>query len=531
MIKNKKTLQYGLVLLGVLTFLFIAGCGKKADTGKPSSEANSSPGILEQILEPEPPKLASELFAEGLRKSLVEAIDKSAKMRTISFDMLLNPRVQADNRLQGHTEFNILLTNDEEPNETASISSKSDVDKKTGDASMTISMKGGGETVTTGGIYFFDQYLLVQKGDVEKPMIQYEMDPSVADSYQSLHALERFMRLLSEPTKPKMSESEWISAIDTYLETVSAKAEEEHYVSEEQNTTFAGIEETCTVITLTLSGQNAADTVRGLVELISLDPTFKALFVSHYQTDEDTYGVTGMDGLLRDLDALTADEIDAMDLTFRTLQGDNSSGLYMNTAVGEKSASLLLRFFELDHARQVDMNFSGFEDGGVKLNEMNTPEGGDNYSGQMIYEDISPGGETYESTKMMTKNTVAGDNYTAKLEFAYNMAGDGEKDPLDISGNYDYSQIKSGQSITGELIGSSVIKNGDEPQSFGVSITTNQGEGTDAISVPQFIEGSGISTSDPTALYEALAEQLNQERYNNVPPSMKLMLTLLSILI
>ena len=539
MFTHKKALKYGLVLLVALMLLFAAGCGGKVEPGSPSSGPDNrpassekeGPGILEKLFETETPKSASELFAEGLRKSLVEAMDKSGQISSASFNLLLSPGVQADNHLWGHTESGILITNASEPDKTSSVVTRADFDAKTGDTSMTISIKGGGETVNTGGIYFFDHYLLVQKADVEEPMIRHKLDPSVANSYKSLPALERFMRLLSEPSKPKMSDSEWLSAIDAYLQTVSAIAGDKNYASEKQDSTFAGIDESCTAITLTLSGQNAADTASGLVELISLDPSLKALFVSHDKTDEDTYGVTGMDGLLRDLGSLTPDEIDAMDLTFKILLGDNSCGLYMNAAVGGKSASLLLRFFELGHARQIDMAFSGFDGGGVKLNEMNSSEGGDNYSGQIIYQDISPGGGVHEYAEMITKSTIAGDSYTAKLEIRYNMASDGDADPVDVSGSYDYSQLTSGQSIVGESTGSSVLDSGDGPNSFSVSVTINQGEGAASPSAPQFIEGSGISTSDPAALYAALSANLTQESYNNTPLSMKLVLTLISMLI
>jgi hypothetical protein len=535
---RKKLLRRGLVLLIALILAVTAGCGGREPSDDLDDTSDDAvvgfkkifPKVSDKTIREEVPKSAEELFAEGARKSLVEALNKSEQLNSARLGTLLSPGAGADERHPGHTESTVTLANTAEPGESISILTVADYDPKTGSSSMSISIKENGETLASGGIYFTDNVLLIKKADVEQPMIRHELDPAMVDSYKSLPALERFMRLLSEPTKPKMSDDEWLAAIDSYLQSVAAIAGDDNYVMENQSSTFAGIEEDCTAITLTLQGGDAADTVRGLAELLSRDPSLKALFVSQDMTDEDSYGITGMDGLLRDLGALTPEERDALNLTFKILLGEHSSALYISAQTGSKSTSLLLRFFAQGYARQIDITFTGFDGGGVKLNDLMSPEGGDNYAGQLVYEDISPGGKRHEYTEVTSQNIITEGSYTAWLEFKYSRADGEDMSPFDVNGTYDYTQWKSGQSITGESSGVSTMTMDGSPASFNVSVALDQDENGSAVNVPQFMEGVGVSTSDPAGLYAALGEGLTQESYRNAPVSTRLAFSIAAML-
>lgn len=541
MYRHKKLFQWGLVLLSALLLLCASGCSAyQKGLGKVMNVLESKLELpengLSNLLTPDSKGKASgsdaERFAEGVRRSLVEALSRSERIRSARLHLLLAPGAPSGGQQPGHTEFNITLFNPSEPEEAVSIVTQADHDPKTGNASMTVSFQGNGETVNSGGIYFVDNYLLVQKADVERPLIRHEIDPAVAESYRSLPALERFMRLLSQPSAPKMSDSEWLSAINSYLKTLSDAAEQEDYTAEKQSATFAGIGESCTAITLTLGGEDAADAVRGLAELLALDPSLKSLFVSQHMEDEGTPGVTGMDGLLRDLNALTPGERDEMALIVEVLLGENASALSLDVQTGRKTASLLLRFFESGYARQSEISFTGFDGGGVRFSEMNSPQGGDVYTGLLVYEDLSPGGERCEYTEVTSENIITKDRYDADLEVWYHRAADDEdSDPFELGGGYHYSQRKSGQSIVGESSGFSNLMQYDEEDTFEMSVTLHQEEGSFSVNPPQFMEETGIRTADPESLYAALGENLTPEIYNNTPLSMRLVSTLVSILI
>ncbi len=527
---RKKLQRLGLVLLSASILISAGGCGKKSSGGFGKLENNIRETIGETINKVVP-KTAAELFAEGAKKALVEALQKSEQINSARFNLLMGTGLRSQEQRPGYTKSDIVISNASNPNETISITMEAAYDPQTTDSSMGIIIGQNGETTGSGGIYFYDNYMIVKKADIDKPMIRHTIEPDVADSYKSLPALERFMRLLSEPLKPKISEGEWLSSIDSFLEAVYASAAEENFVLESQNSNFAGLDEDCAAITLTLSGEAAANTVRGLGELISKDPSLKAIFVSYHMIYEDVYGVTGMDGLLRDLDSLSSEEINAMSLTFKILLGDNSSALYISANAEEKSSSLLLRFFELGYASQMDINFTGFDGGGVKLSEINSYEGGDNYSGLFLFEDFSPGGMRQEYAEMRSESVITEDSYTSNLNLVYNRAPDFDLESIDVNGSYDYSHVKSGQNIIGQSSGLSTVNIGGDINNFNISVTINQDEAGHPVSAPEFIEGLGISTYEPASLYPVLGETLTQEQYNNAPISMKLVFSIISMLV
>ncbi|NLV85612.1 MAG: hypothetical protein GX025_00115 [Clostridiales bacterium] len=529
---RKKLQRLGLVLLSASILISASGCraGKKNSGGFGSLE-NNLRETIDGAINKAVPKTAPELFAEGAKKALVEALQKSEQINSARFNLLMGTAVRTEGQRSGYTKSDVLISNASNPNETFSIIMEAAYDPQTTDSSMGISIGQNGEITGSGGIYFTDNHMIVKKADVDMPMIRHTIEPEVADSYRSLPALERFMRLLSEPLKPKISQGEWLYSIDSFLETVYAAAVEENFVLENQSSSFAGIDEDCAAITLTLHGEAAVNAVGGLAELISKDPSLKALFVSYYLIYEDTYGITGMDGLLRDLDSLSPEEISAMTLTFKILLGSNSSALYFNAKAGEKSSSLLLRFFELGYASQMDIAFTGFDGGGVKLSEMNAYEGGDNYSGLFVFEDISPGGLRHEYTEMTAKSVITEDSYTSKLDLIYSRAPDMDSESIDLIGSYDYSHVKNGQSITGQSSGFSTVNIGGDTNNFNISVTINQDEAGPPVSIPEFIEELGISTYEPASLYAVLGETLTQEQYNNVPVSMKLVFSIISMLV
>ncbi|NCC69942.1 MAG: hypothetical protein EOM14_17465, partial [Clostridia bacterium] len=325
--------------------------------------------------------LESEVFAVGVKEALLDALEKSNHIGSTQLNLLFDPGAQFDNIKSNYTKSEVTLTNPEEGGDAIMLSMESVLDASSGDSSMAASVQSGSEVAQAGGIYFTGNTMLLRKADVEQPMIQHTLDPTVAESYKSLSAIERFNRVLSDTTKPKLSDEEWDAAIDAYLQTVTINAQETNYVSEQQSVTLAGTEQDCTATTLTLSGEKAIVVARGLVSLIAQDTSFKSIFVSQYMISEDTYGVTGLDGVLRDIDALTPEERGAMTLTFKTLQGEQASAIYMSAATGQKTMSLLFKFFKDGYIRQNDIIFSGFDGSGVKISEQNTSVGGDNYTG------------------------------------------------------------------------------------------------------------------------------------------------------
>ena len=491
----------------------LSACGEKIVR----PEGVSTPAAAET----EAPKLTSEIFAEGAKTALINAVDKSERIGSAQLSILLNPGAQFDDNKSNYTKSTVTLINTEDDSGNLVISFESSRDSASGDSSMVASVQAGNEVAQSSGIYFTGNSMLIKKADPEKPMIQHTLDPAVASSYKSLSAIERFSRVLSDTTKPKMSDDEWSAAIDAYLQSVAAASQETNYASEQQNVAMAGTSEDCTAITLTLTGQSAAAVTRGMVSLIATDPSFKAYFVSQYMLDESTYGVTGMDGALRDLDAMTPDEINAMTLTFKMLSGEKTSAVYLNAVTGARALTVLFKFYEDGNVRENDISFTGFDGGSIKMTEQNCSAGGDNYTGQIVYDDIAPGGISQEHSEITTLSTITQGSLTANVQFKYSRAAAGGMDAMDFGAALDYSQTETAQGTSGTSTGTFTVTTGGEAQTLNLSMSLEQSSVCPPIAAPQFIPGAGISSTDQAGIYNALVGDsengTNTDAFNRAP--------------
>jgi len=514
--------RFAVIMLSVAAFVFtLSACG--GSVVKPN-------GLSAEAASPSPsPKTAAEVFASGARQALMDAVDKSERMGSAQLDLLINPGAQVDDTQSNYTKSTITFTDPQDSQNNLALSLESFLDASTGDSSVITSIQMGSETAKSGGIYFAGNTMLIRKANTEQPMIQHTLDPTVASSYKSLTALERFLRVLSNTSEPKLSDAEWETSINAYLQSVTAGAAETDYVSEQQDVTLAGTTQSCTATTLALTGEPAVAAARGLASLIAQDSSFKSLFVSQYMIAEDTYGVTGLDGVLRDIDALTPEERTAMAVTFKTLQGDKTSAVYLSAVTGQKAMSILFKFFTDGNVRENDIVFSGFDGGGVKLTEQNVSAGGDNYTASVVYEQTAPGGVIQEHSEMMSNSTITDISYKTNAQFKYSRAPSGNMGALDYSGTVDYSQQKTAQGATGQSTGTFVSVSDGETTTLNLSLTLEQSNAAVPVTVPQFLPVAGVSTADQASLFAALGEDFDGAQFNLAPASVKTLAALLVV--
>ena len=487
-------------------------------------------GISVDAASPSPsPKTAAEVFAEGASQALMDAVNKSERLGSAQLDLLINPGAQVDDTQSNYTKSTIAFTDPQDPQGNLALSLESFLDASTGDSSVITSVQMGSETAKSGGIYFTGNTMLIKKANTEQPMIQHTLDPTVASSYKSLSAIERFLRVLSNTSEPKLSDEEWKASIDAYLQTVTGGASETDYVSEQQDVTVAGTTQNCTATTLALTGEPAVAAARGLACLIAQDSSFKSMFVSQYMIAEDTYGVTGIDGVLRDIDALTPEEKAAMTVTFKTLQGDKTSAVYLSAVTGQKAMSILFKFFKDGNVRENDIVFSGFDGGGVKLTEQNVSAGGDNYTASLVYEQTAPGGAIQERSELTSNSTITEISYQTNAQFKYSRAPSGGMDALEYSGTVDYSQQKTAQGAAGQSTGTFVSVNEGETTNLNLSTTLEQSNAAAPVTVPQFLPAAGVSAADQASLFAALGEDFDGAQFNLAPASVKTLAALLVV--
>lgn len=511
---RNRLFRSAIIILSITIFVTqLSACGKQVIV-RPNG-MTSVPSAIED----EPQMLKSEVFALGVKEGLLEAVKKSESIGSMQLSMLLDPGAQLGETQSNYTKSLVSLVDTADASNSMVISAESTLDASNGNSSMVTSVQVGNEVAQSGGVYFTGNSMLIKKANVEKPMIQHTLDPTVAASFKTLSATERFNRVLSDTTKIKLNDGDWGEVIDAFLQIVGANAQETDYALETQAVTMAGETEDCTAATLALTGENAIAVTYGMVTLISQDTSLKSFFVSQHFIDSETYGITGMDGVLRDLSALTVEERNAMTLTFKTLKGERTSAVYLNAVTGQKTLTILFKFFKDGYVKENSISFSGFDGSGVNMTELNSSSGGDNYTGQMLYNNTSPGGVLQEHTEITTQSTITKSSYTTNAQFIYSRAAAGDMSAMEFNGTFNYSQQENSQGTNGTSTGAFTTLSDGEYTTLNMSMSLEQLNDVVPVNVPQFIPAAGISTNDQASLYAALGEDFTPEKFNRAPAS------------
>lgn len=506
-----------------IAFIFsLSACGGKTAGSVVTPKASQAPT--------QAPMTAAERFTFDAKAALLDAVTKSEKLESLQLGLLLNPGAQAADTQSNYTKSTVSLSDPADPGNDLTLSLEACLDTASGAASVVNSIQAGQETAVNSGVYFTGSTMLLKRGSADLPMVQHTLVPAVAESYHGISALERFMRIMSGETEPKLTSADWDTAIGAYLESVASLARESDYVSQPQEITMAGVTQTGTATVLTLSGENAATAVRGLIGLISKDSIFKSLFISQYLVGEDTFGVTGLDGVARDLDAMTPEEISALSLSFKVLGGEKLSGLYLAAATGAKNMSILLKFYEDGNVRENNLGFSGFDGSSVKLLETNAASGNDQYSGQITFDDTAPGGILQEHAELTSSSTITATSLQSSGQFKYTRAATFELPAMEAGGTVEYAQQTGAQGTSGQASGTVALVQEGETSNLNFAMTLEQADTAPAVSVPQFIPEAGLSCSDQAGLFLAINDSVDPAQFMLAPVTVRTLSALLMIL-
>lgn len=517
LIRNQLFRTFVIMLCIAFLVFGLGGCNGSSDSSDDDSDA-----VEVDANAPE-----SEKFAAAAQQVLLDAINKSEMLNSAQINLLFNPGAQLSDSQSNYTKSVTTLTNPAESSDSIIVSMESMLDTANGKAAMTAGIQSGSEVAQSGGIYFSDNTMLLKKADVEQPMIQHTIDASVAESFKELPAIERLKRILSDSSKPKLEEDQWSTAITDYLQTVTTSTEEANYAASEETVTMAATDISCTASTLSLSGATAFSVTRGLLALIAEDSSFKSYFNSQYYVSEEDLGVTGIDGMLRDLDALSAEAQAALTLSFKVLQGEKFSGMQVAAQTGEKAFTLDLMFYQDGYVKQNDIIFKSFDGSSIIMSEQNISEGGDKYAGKILYEDYAPGGVLQEHTDITTAGTITESSYTTTAQLVYKRAAAGDSSAIDISGTLDYSQEENSQGTNGSSTGAMTVTSEGESETINLSMTLEQLNSAKEITAPQFIATAGIATATQADLYAALGEDIDGEMFSLAPATMNTFLALI----
>lgn len=521
-----------------ISLVFIAGmfssCGKPTGTVAPNpnssdtySSGQNTDGLTNAPMESEAPLTAQQLFVEGVKQVLINAATNSEKLVSANLDLLLNPGIQLQQSKANYTKSTINLVNPQEGSENLTVSIESILDAASGDASSEISIQSGSEVAQRGGVYFTGDTMLIKSANVEKQMIQHTMDPAVAKSLQSQPALARYTHVLESSTEEKLGEDGWVEAIDAFIGALQTQAAESDFTTSEESVMLAGNEVGCTASTLALSAEQASSVTREFVALIQQDPSFQSLFVTRQEAGEDTYGITGLDGVLRDLGALQQNELT---LKFKLIQTDRPVGLRIYTAGQDMSFFMEFLFYENGYTRQNNIVFRGFDGSSVTIQDVNTNTSGDNYEGQVLYEAIAPGNIPQEKAVVNTQGTIGKSGADLIAQMSYNLAASNDNDAMAFTGEATYVQKNSATGTTSLSTGTITVTSDDETSTIKNDMTLEQSDTPHKVNAPEFLPAAGVSTSDEAGLYAALGT-VDKENFSRTPLTTRMLGALMLLFI
>ena len=452
--------------------------------------------------EPSPPPI-SEFFSAGVEQVLLKAIDENDTISSAHFDILLNPGKQSGD-MSTYSNTTLHLYNDEGTDGTYTIEQINNIE--TGGASFVLDAQTSEGDLSQCALYFYDNLMLVNKANVESPLVLHSLNTQIADSYMGLSALERFNRVLNNTTVAKLSDDEWKAAVDTYIMLVTDTAKEPDYSTAEETATYAGMQMDCTASTLKLMGERGVTVVRELVSLIAQDTVLKSLFNSVYMVGEEEYGVTGLDGVLRDIDALDFDARKAAVMTFKLIEADVPIGIYIVLTAGDKSFEMNLTFYEDGYLRENDIIFTGFDGSSAVMQDVNVSNGGDTYTESIVYKISGPDGYLQENMIATIQSTITQSGYDAETQYAYSRVATVDMDAMNITASFGYTQTNSSNGVDSTALGTIDVDDGEAIESFNMEMTSTQSFSAIPVTPLEFLSTYGITTADQQGLYEALGD-------------------------
>jgi hypothetical protein len=497
----------------------------KKEDGEDETDIENEEEVVEEAMS------ADEIFNQAFKQVLLDAIEVSDQIGSAQLNLLFAPDEQFNNEESDYKKVTTNLINPED-GETISIITESINDKTSGDTSMTLELQSGSEIASSSGIYFTDDFMLIQKSDPETPMIQHTIDTEVSSSYAGMPAIDRLNRILAGDSEEKMDNENWSDAIDSCIVVLGQGVQEEDYLLEENMIDVAGMQKEVDEVTLTLTGENAVTSVREFASLLKKDPTLASYFVTINYLDEENeeYGVTGLEGVLRDLDALSTEEQADMITTFIAQTGDEVLSLRVTAVTGTKSMEMFFKFFEDGHINDDEIIFKGFDESAVTMSALNIEVAENQYSGSISYETVGTDGNVQESSSVLNDSTIAENQYNSSVELSYMNTSFGEGDPIEIGGAFEFSQQKENNVIYGTADGTIDIVSDGETNTMNISVELEQDNELHEVLPPLFIEGSGTSTYDRESLFIALEIEEVMDDYDKMPISMKSILALSMII-
>ncbi|HZJ86723.1 MAG TPA: hypothetical protein VFC75_00735, partial [Erysipelothrix sp.] len=384
----------------------------------------------------------------------------SEKLSMGNLDYILDPGDMIDEA--NYTKMDMTLTNPEE-GETINVRFEASLNTKDNTTYQKIDLEAGGE-VSTGGVYFDKDKMLIQRADVDSPMVLHTLDKDEVESFKTLPAADRVSRLLSPQDHLPLDLALWQDEVKTYLSHFDALNEEDFIKEDESD-----------VLHLNLEGEYAKEILKAYLELMEKDVNIYSFF----NTSDD---VSSLD-LLDDLNPNTLELI--LDYT------EDKTNFKMISTFDEGDVTFELEKVLSDKEAKIAYTYQDFDGTHFMISDQTLYESETEYDRLINYEAQTDDDE--EKFTITTHNTINKDKHEADVEII--IYEDGREEAV---GKFELVKEKNNKTTTIDMHGYI-----DESSfNFDIETTIVQSDKAQNTDTPNFIAGSGIETNSLDALYE-----------------------------
>ena len=443
-------------------------------------------------------------FADLLGQVLSEVSLNSDTLTCAPLDVMFRPVPEKDTETSNYTYVKMRLSKPDATEPDVTISGEAIRNAVTGDASFVAYNQSGTEPAEQAGVWFTGNTMLIKKSYEPKPILQLLMTPEVSRSMGALPAFNRLMRVLGDAGAVKLTQETWDDAVNIVLNAVIDNGRALDLASENRSETFGGVKVATISETLKLGGERGLAVARGLTALLAKEAEFKALFNTQYLLDEAQYGVTGYDGAIRDIDALTGIDRNAALTTIELIETDRPVGFRMSVEAGGKTMALNLISYQRGPTSHNELLFGGFDGSRVILSRVVTSDGAGTFSSQFTYDALSPGAQPQENLTVISSGATSAGALTVTAQLSLTRASSVAAGAVIIGGTLNYTQQEDGGDIQGSGAGTLNISDGGKSHSYIFDLSLIQTNETVPVTPPVFDASAGSSTATQDGLYRAL---------------------------
>ena len=473
---GQKALCIGLGVLLVLQIAAVALFGWPGFLVRGKESGSPPSGIPTAQLSP----------AQAMNASLVQLMERLSD-EGVSGGMNVNAAFGIPDSVFSYNSAELNLT--VQGDDSQMVYGQRSVIGENGDAEHSMSLDADGESMKAGA-YFTGNDMIIQMGDVSRPMIRYALPAQDAATMSNLAGMERYVRSLRTDSPARGVDMDWKNALTSVDQLLTASGDEITSATESVAIGESSLE--VETSSLTMNGDNAAQALSAFIEGWRQDFRCGDMLSSFDAFKEDETAST-----LDRLAAFAADRQNAT-LTLKT-------GIYQDMPV-----LLELTYVATSGECRLSLVFSEQEDTSYSSIKLRFPQGdGFTYVDNAVTGSSSTAHSFYGPDEKLLGESLfsstgsGGNNFSSQFNYVltdYTDEDEPQGSKLESSGTY--SSSTSGNVIGGNFNGQLNMSTESDPLTFNGTVTLSDDFGQPVM--PAFIEGSGRTATTRLQLFAEL---------------------------